>query len=91
MILATEESIKSGNCTLYELKCFLKHVRLSAQHIDVKLSWKYEDGRYWGYLKHENKVLFQKPYNEPTLLDAIIQMHLDFQNVLQSAPLKKNK
>ena len=89
MILATTNTIRNESCTLYELKCFLKHLKLSAERSNTYLRWKYKDGKYIGYIKRDGNIIFEKEYKELTLLDNIIAMHLDFEQILYTGALSK--
>jgi len=88
MIIATEIDIRNESCTLYEIKCLIKHVQNSVKHNNILLRWKYKYGKYWGYAKYNGKILFEKEYSGITLLDAILEMQLDFNNFLACAPMK---
>jgi len=42
-------------------------------------------------MKRDGQTLYKKPYTKSTLLDMIIQMHLDFKQVMESTALSNKK
>lgn len=83
------EDIDIGTITLNEIDFMMAQNHSRAAASGLELSWKREGGLYWGKIRDREKVVFRSPTRERTLLKALIAMHLDFRDYLDSRGMKR--
>ena len=87
--MVKREDIDLGTITLNDIEFLMSQNNSRAGVGGLELCWRHEGGLYWGIIKERGKVLFRAPTYQRTLIKALIAMHLDFRDYLDSQGLRK--